>query len=386
MLKKFLFLFSIVIISGLSGIIAEKYLFPRLASSDFFSRYKFFQKSVENVTVINKTEQVYIKEDSSVRKISDSVASSVVGIIPISSQLDEKTISFKKGTGVIVTSDGIIMTFASAVGLDTLDIDKAKEKITKKYKVVIAGNNVYEAEFLGMDSWSNLVFFKINASNLPAISFGNSADYKPGEKIIMLGESFSQEEKCFSSGLLNGINPIYNISEKSLAVAEKLEGVFEVDFPKSENFLGAPAVDYSGQTLGILGETEKNRKKEFFLIPSQKVKLVIDKVIAKKMEENPQLGIYYISLSKDYAISNELKNENGALIFSPSDQQGLAILEGTPAQKAGLKLGDIIVKVGETIIDLQNNLSGILYQYKKGDQVEFTVLRNDAEMKIMVIL
>jgi len=262
MLKKFLFLFSIVIISGLSGIIAEKYLFPRLASSDFFSRYKFFQKSVENVTVINKTEQVYIKEDSSVRKISDSVASSVVGIIPISSQLDEKTISFKKGTGVIVTSDGIIMTFASAVGLDTLDIDKAKEKITKKYKVVIAGNNVYEAEFLGMDSWSNLVFFKINASNLPAISFGNSADYKPGEKIIMLGESFSQEEKCFSSGLLNGINPIYNISEKSLAVAEKLEGVFEVDFPKSENFLGAPAVDYSGQTLGILGETEKNGKKE----------------------------------------------------------------------------------------------------------------------------
>jgi len=386
MLKKFLFLFSIVIISGLSGIIAEKYLFPRLASSDFFSRYKFFQKSVENVTVINKTEQVYIKEDSSVRKISDSVASSVVGIIPISSQLDEKTISFKKGTGVIVTSDGIIMTFASAVGLDTLDIDKAKEKITKKYKVVIAGNNVYEAEFLGMDSWSNLVFFKINASNLPAISFGNSADYKPGEKIIMLGESFSQEEKCFSSGLLNGINPIYNISEKSLAVAEKLEGVFEVDFPKSENFLGAPAVDYSGQTLGILGETEKNGKKEFFLIPSQKVKLVIDKVIAKKMEENPQLGIYYISLSKDYAISNELKNENGALIFSPSGQQGLAILEGTPAQKAGLKLGDIIVKVGETIIDLQNNLSGILYQYRKGDQVEFTVLRNDAEMKIMVIL
>jgi len=267
-----------------------------------------------------------------------------------------------------------------------LDIDKAKEKITKKYKVVIAGNNVYEAEFLGMDSWSNLVFFKINASNLPAISFGNSADYKPGEKIIMLGESFSQEEKCFSSGLLSGINPTYNISEKSLAVAEKLEGVFEVDFPKSENFLGAPAVDYSGQTLGILGETEKNRKKEFFLIPSQKVKLVIDKVIAKKMEENPQLGIYYISLSKDYAISNELKNENGALIFSPSGQQGLAILEGTPAQKAGLKLGDIIVKVGETIIDLQNNLSGILYQYRKGDQVEFTVLRNDAEMKIMVIL
>jgi len=77
------------------------------------------------------------------------------------------------------------------------------------------------------------------------------------------------------------------------------------------------------------------------------------------MEENPQLGIYYISLSKDYAISNELKNENGALIFSPSGQQGLAILEGTPAQKAGLKLGDIIVKVGETTIDLQNNLSGI---------------------------
>lgn len=386
MLKKILFFASIVIISGLSGIMAEKYLFPHLASSDFFSKYNFFQKSTENVTVINKTEQVYIKEDYSVRKIVDSVSSSVVGIIPVSDQMNEKAVSFKKGTGTIVTSDGIIMTFASAIGLNIPDEDASKGKETKKYKVVIDGNNVYEAELLGVDSWSNLAFLKINASNLPVISFGNSADYRSGEKIIMLGEGFSQGEKNFSAGILRGINPSYNISEKSLSVAEKLEGIFEVNFPDSEKFVGAPAVDYSSQTVGILGETQKDGKKEFFLIPSQKIKLVLDKVIAKKLEENPQLGIYYISLSKDYAISHNLKNENGALIYSPSGQQGLAVIEGSSAQKAGLKLGDIIIKVGETDINFQNNLSGILYQYKKGDQAEFTVLRNDAEMKIIVSL
>jgi len=378
-LKKLLFVLGIIVVAGISGVVADRYIFPHLAVTKFFAKYAFFKKAAEDVTIINKTEQVFVKEDVSVSKIASQVAPSVVNIIsstgvPADKKLPAST-AIKNGTGLVATSDGLIMTYASAIFLENA-----------KYKVITSDNNVYDATLTNVDSYSNLAFLKINASNLPAVSFGNSDDVISGQKIIAIGNSSGAYNSFFAAGILGNLNYVYNLSENAIASSEKMEGVFETDLDRGENYVGGPIVDYSGQAIGITGTNMRDGKNVYFQLQANKIKTVLDKEIRKELGTNPILGIYYLSITKTYALVNNLPVESGALIFSPSAQQGLAIIANSSAAKAGLKLNDIIVSVAGEKIDQTHSLPDLLYKHKKGEQLDLSILRNSLEMTVSVAL
>lgn len=381
MLKKISFIAIIIIISGLSGIFADRYLFPYLSSTELFNKYKILKKGTENVTIIDKTEQIYVKEETSVTRIANQTTSSVVNILSYSNPDTKKSVKesapifTKNGTGVIVTSDGLLMTHASVIIAENA-----------KYKATLSDGNVYDAELVTIDSYSNLAFLKINGSNLPSISFGNSEGFKAGEKIIAIGNSLNRYENIFSLGVLNSFDSYYNLSGKTVSSSEKMEGVFRSDLPREEFYVGGPIVDYSGQVIGIVGSVEKNGVPDYFQIPANKVKNVLEKVIRKEWENNAQLGIYFIPLTPSYAMANGTKEENGAMVYSPSGQQGLAILSGSPASVAGLKIFDIITSINGEKIDNNHSLPDMLYKYKKGDEIEAGVIREGAETKTKIKL
>lgn len=395
MFKKILLILCIILISGLSGIVADRYFFPYFSTTKFFNRYGFLKKSAEDVTIINKTEQVYVQEASSISKAIDQAASSVVSVVsyhennPASGKSSASRFSLQNpriGTGTIVTSDGIIMVHMSVISADDV-ASKVAASPALKYKVATADGNSYDAEVMGVDPYSNLAFLKINASNLPVVSFLNSDEIKPGEKIIAIGSGVSGKyPNKFSSGILSSFNPAYNLSGKTLSVSEKLEGVFETNADLNDGYVGGPIIDYAGQAAGIVGLTKEDGKTSFFALPANKVKTVIDKAIKKELESAPALGLYYISLNRYYSLTNGIQLEQGALIYSPSGQNGLAVIAGSPAAKAGLKIGDIITAVAEDKITLENNLPGLLYKHKKGEEIELTVVREGSELKIKVQL
>ena len=379
-MRKIFFILVIVLVSALSGIIANQYVFPYLATIKFFSKYSFFKKTTNDVTVINKTEQVYVKDDTSVGKIAAPVISSVVNIISTETVAEKKgqavTLPISKnGTGVIATSDGLVMTYLNAILPQNAN-----------YKVITNDNNIYDATLLDIDSYSNLAFLKINASNLSAVSFGNSDDAVIGERVIAIGNTSGIYDSFFATGILNRFNYEYNLSDKTIASSEKMEGVFEADLTRKADFVGGPLIDYSGQMIGLTGENDRDGKIFFFQIPSNKIKNVLAKEINKTIANNSTLGIYYLPITKTYALLNNLAVQNGAVVYSPSTQQGLAIIANSPAADAGLKLGDIITAVsGDKITDSQT-LPDLLYKHNKGEKIELTILRNSQETKINVQL
>ena len=375
-LKILTFCIAVIILGGIGGVIVDKYLFPYLSSTSIFSKYDFLKKSTENVTVINKTEQITIKEDTSIGKISNQVVSAVVNIVSYAEAKKNSTSpNIKNGTGVVVTSDGLIMTYLGAINLEN-----------SKYKVLLGGTNSYDAELIGIDSFSNLVFLKINANNLPSISFGNSDDSNPGEKVIAVGNSGKTYGVRYSSAILGTYDPYFNLSGKTLSSSEKLEGVYKTDFLSGKELLGGPVVDYTGQVIGVIGSVEKNNAETFFEIPANQIKKVIDRAIKKELEQNPILGIYYRPLSTTDSIATQNSRDKGALIYSDSGQIGLAIIANSPAQKAGLLLNDVIVSINDQEIDAKNNLADMLYNFKKGDEITLKVMRSDQEIEIKVQL
>lgn len=383
-IKRLVLLALLLVFGGLGGIIADRYLFPYLSATKTFSKYAFLRKGSENITVINKTEQVTVKEETSISKITNQVSSSIVNIISYrgdeaKSQAAKKPLAAKtaakNGTGIIVTGDGMIMAYAA--GIDLTDA---------KYKVMTYDGNAYDAVLLGVDNYSNLAFLKINASNLSVASMGDSDGVKPGEKVIAVSNSSGSYANKYASGLISDFNPAYNLAGLSVSSSEKMEGIYETDFNYQEYFIGGPVVDYNGQVVGIAGVIEKDNASSFFLIPSNKARAVIDRAIRKELDANVFLGAYYVPISKTYAVENGLAVESGALIYSASGQSGLAVIANSPAQKAGLKLGDIVRAVDGKEVSAEHSLSDLLYSFRKGDKVELTVLRDGQEIKLPVQL
>ncbi len=380
--KKTLKFVSIVIfiflIGGIGSVFFQYYIFPKINSSVLFSKYGLFKRISENVTIVNKTEEVVVKEESSVNKIAAQASAAVVGI---SSFSEKNKVSgnypsgIKNGNGIIVTSDGLIATYRKAI----VENDS-------QYEVRLFNGSTFEAKLVGIDEFTNLAFLKVDASNLSAISFSNSNDLTPGRKLIAIGSSSEDYQNRYAGGILSNINKTFNISGKTLSSSEKLEGVFETDFLSQKEYIGGPVIDYNGELVGIIGSVTIDNQENFFQIPSNVVRNTMDIAVKNEFELRPYLGIYYLPITKTYAKINNLPRDKGALIYSPSGKQGLAIISGSPAEKAGLKINDIITYVNEKEINLENPLSDILSQSKKGSEAEFTVIREKQELKIKVTL
>lgn len=369
----------IFIIGGTGGVFADRYILPKLSHYDFWAGFNWIKKINEKVTIINKTEQIVVEEYDSISETASQAASAVVNIASApndSASVATKEDSFnyntetKNGTGVIITGDGLIVTYRNAI---------IEERAA--YKVWIFDGSSYEAELLGIDDFTNLAYLKIDASNLPVIPFANAEDFKPGKKLIAIGNFSGEYQNNFSAGLLSGINKIFNLSGKTVSSSEKLEGVFETDLNNQPGCAGCPIINYSGELVGITGSIEINNGDRYFQIPFKAVKESADLAIAGNFKKRASLGIYYLPLTKSYAWATGLKRDRGALIYSPSGKQGLAILAGSSAEKAKLKINDIIIAVNGEEINLDNPLSNLISRYKKGDQAEFLIIR-EKEMKI----
>ncbi|KKU54106.1 MAG: 2-alkenal reductase [Candidatus Moranbacteria bacterium GW2011_GWE1_49_15] len=359
----------------------DRYVVPRLGASQFFGKFSFFKEAAENVTIINKTEQVTVREDDSVNQIASRASTSVVNVISINSAKgtlgkDRKVRpDSMSGTGILATSDGVIITYRDVIFEDNAT-----------YAVLLYNNDKYDAKLIGVDEFANLAYLKIEASNLPSIDFANSDDFKPGKKLVSIGNSFSEYQNRFSAGLLSNINKTFNLSGKTVASSDKLEGVFETDFDNQENYLGGPVISYGGELVGINGKISIDNKDVYFQIPSNAIKKSLDRALNGELEKTPTIGAYYISITKEYSLSHNVKSDRGALIFSPSGNSALAFLDGSAAQKAGLRIGDIVLAVNGKNIDLSNPLSNLVNQYKEGDKLELIVLRAEEEMKIEIQL
>ncbi|MCX6765954.1 MAG: S1C family serine protease [Candidatus Moranbacteria bacterium] len=372
---------AIFVIGGLGAVTMENYVFPRLSATQLFSKYKFLQKAGEKTTIISKTEQVVVKEDDSVNQIASQAATAVVNIISVSEKKQkileskEAFLSEKGATGILVTSDGLIVTYRAAI------IEK-----DARYTVFTYDGVRYSATLVGIDEFTNLAYLKIDASNLPAVSFANSSDFQPGKKLIAVGNSPGEYQNRFAAGLLSNINKTFNIAGKTVSSSEKLEGVFETDFENQTAYLGGPIINYNGELVGVIGSVLIDNREHFFQIPANAVRRSLELAIKNELANRPVLGIYYVPITKEYAIVNNLARDRGALIFSSSGKEGLAIITGSPAEKAGLQINDIIIAVTGQEVNLDNPLSNLLSQYKKGEEVELLVLRENREIKIKVDL
>lgn len=378
-IKGIFFILVIFVVGGVGGVYFDQRVLPFIRTNRFLSKIDFLQRASENVTVINKTEQVTIKEGDSIDEVGSQASNAVVNIVSTTQALDPLTktqkISDQSSAGIIVTSDGLIATYRTAI------IEK-----NAKYQIFLYDGNHYDATLVGIDNFTNLAFLKIEANNLTAISFANSDDVRAGKKIFAIGNSFGEYQNRYSSGLVSNTDKTFNLAGQAVASSEKLEGVLETDMNNKSEYVGGPIIGYSGDLLGIIGKLNINNQDVYFEVPANAVAKSVQIALTGQLDQRPVLGAYYLSITKEYSFTHSLDQDRGALIYAPSGKQGLSVIAGSPADTAGLKINDIVTMVNAQGVNLDNPLSNLISQYKKGDKIELTVIRAGQEMKIPVQL
>ncbi|MBT3356610.1 PDZ domain-containing protein [bacterium] len=380
----------IVVLGGLSGVFMDGFLMPYLSSKDSFNKWSFFKKVNNNVTVINKTEQIVVKEDFSVVKTAQNVLPSVVKIVSYPENSNKKTEGFQEiktskdlsrsiKTGLIITNDGLIASVKKR------DSRQNQPEEILRYKILLSDDREFDAELIFSDEYSELEFFKAKQENLPTPTFGNSRELESGEKVIVIGNTGGEYQNSFSLGVVNEIDGTFTLLNSQLSSSEKIEGAILTDAKIDEKNIGGPVLDFNGTVVGIANSIVKDGKTEGFIMPINKIKSTIDKIVKSKQVKRATFGVYYLSIDKEISLLSDLPVTKGALIYSFSGQQGLAVRRDSAADLAGIMINDIILSVNGTEITIEKPLANLISEFNPGEVIKLKILRGE-EMEIEVIL
>jgi serine protease Do len=216
---------------------------------------------------------------------------------------------------------------------------------------------------------------------------GDSGAVKVGQDVIAVGNALGQFQNTVTNGIISGVSRGITAGDAtSSGNSEQLQNLFQTDAAINPGNSGGPLVNLDGQVIGIntavAGQGAQNIG---FAIPINEAKPLIASVKSVGHIVTPYLGVRYIALDQETASANNLPVSDGAWI-QDSDAQNPGVVSGSPADKAGIKTGDIIVKVGGDKLDSTHSLQSVIGKHKPGDKVSVVVNRGGKEVTLSATL
>lgn len=354
-LVKYLLIIIVAAAAGFGG----SYLYDEVLGSE--SSTQEIAKSVDN-------------ESELITNIAREVGQSVVSI-DVTSRERQQTIfgsapvtRDSAGTGFILNEDGVIVTNRHVVPENAQQLSVTLSDGTVLNDVTVIGRTSNGDPL-------DIAFLKIGdkkGKDLKPVKLGDSTKVEVGQRVIAIGNALGQFQNTVTSGIISGYGR--DVSASDGEGVETLQNLFQTDASINQGNSGGPLVNVSGEVIGINTATAAGSAENIgFAIPISDVQGLIKSVLQDGELLRPYLGIRYISLTDDLAYRLNLDTKRGAYI-APQDQD--SIINNSPAEKAGLKEKDIIIRVNDINIDERNSLASVLGRFSVGDKVSLTVVRD----------
>lgn len=311
------------------------------------------------------------EDEANVANVAAKVSPAVVSII--TAQGDYAGMTQAAGTGVIISSDGYILT------------NKHVINDAQSVRIVTSDGDAYdEVSVVGRDPLNDIAFLKIhNAKDLPVAELGDSSTVKVGQKVVAIGNSLGQYQNTVTSGIISGKGrPI--VASSTYSVVESLADLLQTDAPINQGNSGGPLINLAGQVIGINTAIVEEAQSIGFSIPINAVKGLAKGVLAGKGVQRSYIGIHYLAITPEVRAKYNLSVKSGAYIGGRSEER--LVVPDSPADQAGLKAGDIITKINDKVVGENGGFSTIISEYTPGETVKMTVLRGDSERIIDVRL
>lgn len=330
----------------------------------------FTPQKVDSTRMLQTVEEVE-EENRTITQVIKKVNESIVGISKLKSlgstiftQNDMTELGL--GTGMIVSENGYILTNEHVSG----------EKYSSCYVTLPSGKS-YTANVVWSDSNIDLAIIKINAKNLPYVTFGDSENIKVGEKVYAIGNPIGFEfQRTVTSGIVSAINRTITLEEDGKN--SYMEDLIQTDATINPGNSGGPLINASGEVIGVNTVKITSAEGIGFAVPINTVKTIVRKFATEGKFKEATLGIFAYDKNVIPYLNSNLQLDNGIYIVQ--------VKANSPASKAGLMKKDIILSIDGTPLEKMCDLRCYIYEKEPGDKVILQVLRNQRKMTVEVTL
>ncbi len=278
------------------------------------------------------------------------------------------------GTGFIVSEDGLILTNKHVVN----DVDA-------EYVVVMNDNKEYNAKVLARDPVHDLAIMKIEGSDdsFKPLKFGNIEDVQVGQTVIAIGNALGRFQNTVSVGVVSGLGRTVVATGENFT-NETLEDIIQTDTAINRGNSGGPLINLKGEVVGINTAVSTEGQNISFAISIDKAKRGLEQVKTIGKISYPYMGVRYIILNETIGKNREVDVDYGALVVG--DGSNPAVVKDSPADKGGIKEGDIILEMNGEKVTENNSLAKIISKYNPFEEVNLKILRDGQEIYLNIIL
>ena len=308
-----------------------------------------------------------------VEKVSESVVS-IVTSLKSTSLFGQSYDSSAAGTGIIVTADGYILTNKHVIDGAT------------KINVVLDDGTTYEnVKLVVTDPLNDIAFLKISdVTDLKPTTLGNSKTITVGQQVIAIGNALGQYQNSVTSGIISGTGRSLTATDSTGSMSENLTDMIQTDAAINSGNSGGPLLNAAGEVIGINTATGSGVENIGFAIPISSVKGMLSQLIETGKAARAYIGVYSVEITPDVAKEYNLPVSTGVYLYNSAKYS--AIINNSPAEKAGLRDKDIITAVNGVKIGSAGSLGTLIGEYKPDDTVQLTVVREGKEIAINVTL
>ena len=266
------------------------------------------------------------------------------------------------GTGFVIAPDGVIVTNNHVVaGAQSIE-------------VVFADDRKMPARVLGKDPATDLAVVKVDASDLPVASLGDSGALKVGDDVIAIGNALALE------GGPTVTRGIVSAEDRTITAENgvRLEHVIQTDTAINPGNSGGPLVNSSGEVVGINTAVAGDAQNIGFSIAVNAAKPIIEELRQGTTRSRPFLGVKMFTLTPSIAQELGIKAQSGALVAD--------VTAGSGAEVAGVRNGDVITSIDGKEVKAAEDVTSAVNAHKPGDEIKTTYRRGDETTEVTVKL
>ncbi|MES2442014.1 MAG: Do family serine endopeptidase [Pseudomonadota bacterium] len=271
------------------------------------------------------------------------------------------------GSGFIISADGYVVTNNHVISAG------AKGAVVETITVTLADRREYKAKLVGRDAPSDLALLKIEGVNLPFVRFGDSAQSRVGDWVVAIGNPFGLGGSV-TAGIISAVHRV-------TGQGGAYDRFIQTDASINRGNSGGPMFDLQGNVIGInsqiLSPTGANVGIGF-AIPAEEAKPVIDQLMKGSAIRRGYLGVVMQDVTGDIAAALDIPKDRGTLISR--------VEAGEAADKAGIKQGDVIVKVGAKEVTPDQTLGYLVANLAPGSRVPFELVRDGKRQTVNVVV
>lgn len=287
-------------------------------------------------------------------------------------EIEKQTIG--EGSGFFVSSDGTIVTNKHVV-----------EDLQADYTVITSDKKEHVARVLARDPVQDIAILKIDGDGFPALDLGDSENLRVGQTAVAIGNSLGEFSNTVSRGIISGLQRSL-VAGSGMGASERLSGIIQTDAAINPGNSGGPLLNLSGKVIGINVAMAQGAQNIGFAIPVNSIKRALDEVKNTGKISAPFLGVRSIAVTPEIQKANNLPFGYGALIVRGQNITDLAVVPGSPADKADIVENDIILEIDGTKLDTDAQLADVIASKHAGDTVTLKIWHKGDTRDVRVTL